>query len=114
MIKKPTISINEVEYSLATTLRVAFKIQGMNEHKPYTQVFQEMAEMPVEKQIDIIYASFICANPEQATRYDKNAFRDYCLDNMNLKDMMGILQSIIQGIMGEPEESDTEAEDEKN
>lgn len=112
MINKPTICINDVEYPLATTLRVAFKIQGMNGHKPYTQVFQEMAEMPVEKQIDIIYAAFICANPEQTVKYDKDAFRDYCLDNMNLKDMMSILQSIIQGIMGEPEE--TEAGDEKN
>ena len=35
-----TTTINGTEYSLGTTLRVAYKVQGQHNHKPYTEVFQ--------------------------------------------------------------------------
>lgn len=32
------ITINNQEYQLATTLRVAYEVQGMNNHQAYTKV----------------------------------------------------------------------------
>lgn len=115
MIIKPTININGEDFQLATTLRVAFKIQGQNEHKPYARVFQELTDLPVEKQIDMLYASFICANPEQTKVMTDKEFRDYCFDNMTIKDLMDLLQQVIKGIMGISDEEDTQdSNEEKN
>ena len=116
MIIKPTININGEDFQLATTLRVAFKIQGQNEHKPYARIFQELTELPVEKQIDMLYASFICANPEQTKVMNDKEFRDYCFDNMTIKDLMELLQQVIKGIMGISDDSDSSKDnnEEKN
>ena len=103
---KPTICINGEVYPLATTLRVAFKIQSQNEHRPYSEVFQELAEMPVEKQVDMVFASFATANPEVAATFSLIPFRDYFLDNFNIKELMEILGSIINGIMGKDDEEE--------
>ena len=108
---KPTICINGEVYPLATTLRVAFKIQSQNEHRPYSEVFQELAEMPVEKQVDMVFASFATANPEVAATFSLIPFRDYFLDNFNIKELMEILGSIINGIMGKDDEDEVEGED---
>lgn len=116
MIIKPTININGEDFQLATTLRVAFKIQGQNEHKPYARIFQELTELPVEKQIDMLYASFICANPEQTKVMTDKEFRDYCFDNMTIKDLMELLQQVIKGIMGisDDAENSKDSDEEKN
>lgn len=97
-MNKPTIKINGVEYSLATTLRVAYKIQGMNDHKSYTEVFKDLAVMPVENQIDIVFASFSCANKD--TTFTIESFREYCLDNFTVADLMSVLGDIVNGIVG--------------
>lgn len=34
-----TMPIKGIEYPLAANLRVAYKLQGSNNHKPYTQIF---------------------------------------------------------------------------
>lgn len=112
----PKIMINGEVYPLATTLRVAYKVQGQNNHKPYTEVFQGIAEMPVEKQVGIIYAS-LTSNKGSIPMMTEQEFCEYCLDNMNIKELMGLLQEIIKGIMGtEDDESapDTQEESEKN
>lgn len=115
MLKKPVIQIDGVDYPLATTLRVAYKIQGMNEHKPYSQVFQDLAEMTVEKQIDIVYAAFTCANSEHSSIMDNQQFRDYCFDHMNLKDLMDILQQVVKAILGDDEDTNNSGDvDTKN
>lgn len=116
MIIKPTININGEDFQLATTLRVAFKIQGQNEHKPYARIFQELTELPVEKQIDMLYASFICANPEQTKVMTDKEFRDYCFDNMTIKDLMELLQQVIKGIMGVSDDTENSkvSDEEKN
>ncbi|WP_301003050.1 hypothetical protein [uncultured Duncaniella sp.] len=111
--------INGQEYPLAANLRVAFKMQGFNEHKAYTQVFQEMGDMPLEKQIDLIWAAFETANPEAAKELTKLGFLNYYLDHYNLGDMMEQLQSIVAGIMGkdkldEGEDAPAEGGSEKN
>ena len=93
--------INGTEYPLATTLRVAYKIQGQHNHKPYTEVFKQMGDMHVEDQIGIMYASFECANPQEAIMIKRKDFENYYLDNYNLKDLMDQLQGVIKGIMGE-------------
>lgn len=96
-----TVMINGTEYPLATTLRVAYKIQGQHNHAPYTEVFKKMGDMHVEEQIGIMYAAFECANPQEVLRIKRKDFEDYYLDNYNLKDLMDQLQAVIKGIMGE-------------
>ena len=116
MINKPVMTLNGEKYQLATTLRVAFKIQGMHEHKPYAKVFQEIGDMGVEDQIGVIYASFIVANPDEKFKWTTQTFQDYCLDNINVKELMELLQQIIKGIMGldDDEDTGTEEDAEKN
>ena len=94
------LSINYMgtDFPLATTLRVAYNVQGQHNHKPYTEVFKDIGDMTVEDQLGIIYCSFKCANRD--TIVTRAQLQDYLLDNMNLKDMLDVLQGIIQGIMG--------------
>lgn len=108
MISNVTTILNGTEYSLATTLRVAYIVQGMHNHKPYTEVFKGMGDMPIEQQIDILYAAFQCANPEDAKTITSKVFRDYYLDNYNLKFVMGQLEKVVKGILGEEEETTDE------
>ena len=100
------LSINYMgtDYSLATNLRVAYNVQGQHNHKPYTEVFKNIGDMTVEDQLGIIYCSFKCANPD--TIVTREQFQNYLLDNMNLKDMLDVLQSIIKGIMGTDDDAD--------
>nr|DAT41474.1 MAG TPA: tail assembly chaperone protein [Caudoviricetes sp.] len=95
-----TITINQQEYQLATSLRVAYVIQGMNNHQAYTKVFERMGDMTLEEQIGIIYASFKVANPESTTFITQNKFLDAYLDTYNLSDLMEQLQELIGQIMG--------------
>lgn len=88
------------EYELSTTLRVAYKVQGQHNHKPYTEVFQGLGDMTLEQQINILYASFQCANPDAAKEITAQKFLDYYLDNYNLKVVMDQLQAVVKGIMG--------------
>lgn len=119
-----TVKIQGREYPLATTLRVAYKIQGQHNHKPYTEVFKSIGEMHLEDQIGILYAAFECANPEEIFKIKRQDFLESYLDTYNLKTMMDHLQEVIKGIMGEdffeesPEENsgatNTEGEEAKN
>ena len=121
-----TVKIKEIEYPLATTLRVAYKVQGQHNHKPYTEVFKSIGEMHLEDQIGILYAAFECANPTEVFKIKRQDFLDAYLDTYNLKVMMKHIQDVIKGIMGEDffEEADnaentegatnTEGEEAKN
>ena len=102
-----TTKINGTEYDLSTTLRVAYKVQGQHNHKPYTEIFKGLGDMTLEQQVDILYASFQCANPEAAKEITSQKFLDYYLDNYNLKIVMDQLQAVVQGIMGTEGEEDT-------
>ena len=95
-----TTVINGQEYNLATTLRVAYMVQNQHNHKSYTEVFQSLGDMPLEDQINVLYAAFVCANREQASFITKQIFLDYYLDHYNLKDVMEQLEGVIQGITG--------------
>ena len=96
-----TIKIKEVEYPLATTLRVAYVVQGQHNHKPYTEVFKSIGSMHLEDQIGILYAAFECANPELKNVIKRSDFLESYLDTYNLKTMMEHIQTVIKGIMGE-------------
>lgn len=109
--------IDGQEYPLATTLRVAYMVQGQHNHKPYTEVFKGIGDMTVEDQIGILYAAFCCANPgvqdiktgKMRPQFTRDEFQNYYLDNYNLKDLMDQLQEVIQGIMGTTAEEFEEA-----
>ena len=109
-----TIIYKDTEYALATTLRVAYKIQGQHNHESYLDVFNKLGEMPIEQQIGIIYASFAVANPSEATFITQQSFLDYCLDNYDLSYVMETIQGIIEGIVGKKitEEAKAEVESE--
>ena len=53
------LSINYMgtDFPLATTLRVAYNVQGQHNHKPYTEVFKDIGDMTVEDQLGIIWTT---------------------------------------------------------
>lgn len=114
-----TIKIKDVEYPLATTLRVAYKVQGQHNHKAYTEVFKGIGDMGLEDQIGILYAAFECANPQEVFKIERQDFLEAYLDTYTISDLMEQIQVIIEGIMGkkfveettsdEASEGDTEA-----
>lgn len=95
-----TTTINGQEYELSTKLLVAYQVQGCHNHKPYLEIFQEVAKMPLERQIEILFVAFRIANPEVATTFNQQAFLSYYLENYNLTQMMAQLKAVIQGITG--------------
>lgn len=105
-----SVRINGQDYPLAATLRVAFKVQGQHNHKPYAEVFKNIGDMTVEEQIGIIYAAFECGNPEVAQFWTRAKFQDYYLDNLNLKDLLDQLQTLIKNIMGDTSDEAVVAE----
>ena len=102
-----TTNINGAEYELATSLRVSYKVQGQHNHKPYSEVFSNIGQMKIEDQIGILYCAFQVANPDVVMT--KQAFIDYYLDNMNLKQIMSQLKAVIQEITGFSDDSEQSA-----
>lgn len=94
------ININGTEYNVAATLRVAYKLQGYNNHKPYMEIIQDIGNMPVEKQIEIMYAAFEVANPEATQIYTLQKFRDYYLDNVTAKELLDQVQAVLSELLG--------------
>lgn len=99
-----TITFRNREYPLATTLRVAYKVQGQHNHKPYTEVFQSIGDMTLEDQIAILFAAFQCGSPNDldVQRIKQQEFLDFYLDNYTLQDVMNQLKEVIEGIVGKP------------
>ena len=93
-----TTTLNGVEYPLATTLRVAYKVQGEHNRKAYSKVFADIGDMCIEDQIGILFCAFQVGNPDVPML--KQAFINYYLDNMNLKQIMDQLKAVIQEITG--------------
>lgn len=95
-----SINLFGQEYALSNKLRVAYRVQGQHDHKPYTEVFSSVGDMPIEDQIGIIYESFWCANPEARDKISRQQFLEEYLDKYDVKTLMEQLREIIQGIMG--------------
>ena len=100
----PVVNINGIEYPLDTTLRVAYRIQGANDHKPYSKVFSEIGDMLLEKQIEILYLAFQIANPEAAKTFNQQQFLAYYLEHFTLKEVMAQLEGVVKAILGDEEE----------
>ena len=95
-----SINLFGQEYALSNKLRVAYRVQGQHDHKPYTEVFSGVGDMPIEDQIGIVYESFWCANPEARDKISRQQFLEEYLDKYDVKALMEQLREIIQGIMG--------------
>lgn len=102
-----TVKFKDKEYPLATTLRVAYRIQGQHNHKPYTEIFKSVGDMTLEDQIGIIYEAFLCGSRDvfEVQSIKRNTFLEEYLDNYTLTEMMAQLQEIIKGIVGESADS---------
>lgn len=101
-----TITIRGNEYELATTLRVAYNIQGQHNHRSYIEIFEDIDKMTLEQQIGIVYASFQAANPDSSKLIKQSDFLNEFLDNYNLTELMKYVKDIIAGIMGKDLEDD--------
>lgn len=102
------VTMNGVDYPLATTLRVAYKVQGQHNHKAYSKVFSEIGDMVLEDQIGILFCAFQVANPE--IKMTQQEFLNYYLDNFDLKTVMEQVKGVIQGITGmDPDEAPSAA-----
>lgn len=97
-MKTIVLTIDGTDYKLATTLRVAYVLQGMNNHKPYLEIFQNVDKLPLEGQINFLYAAYTVACED--TPMTKEAFLNLCLDNLDLGAIMDNIKSIIEGITG--------------
>lgn len=103
-----SIKVNGSEYALASTLRVAYKIQGCNNHEAYSKVFSKIGDAPLEKQIEMLYCAFQVANPE--VKMSSAEFLNYYLDNYNLSDLLSHIQAVIEGITGPMDDLNNKAE----
>ncbi len=113
----PTVKLFDKSYELSTKLRVAYKVQGKNGHKPYSEIFQKIDTMTLEDQVAILYCAFEVANPDAATDITFQKFLGYYLDNYSVGTIMDQLQDIIGGILGQDlksPESDATTEPEGN
>ena len=114
-----TIQINGIEYPLARNLRVAYMLQNQHNHESYSTLLAKISDMPLEQQLDFLYIAFQVANPDEAKRISKEAFRICIMDDntFNVTKLMELVMDIISGIIGkdinldddEVEVSDNEA-----
>lgn len=89
-------NFKDQEYPMSDTLRVAYKMQSAFGHKPYMSIFSSMGELPVEKQIQILFIAFDMANPGKTTQLE---FTEYCLDNLGMQQFMDALEELMDSIM---------------
>lgn len=99
-MKATTISIHGTDYDLATSLRVAFEVQGKHSHESYMKIFSKINEMTLEEQLDILYIAFKIANSETAKTFSNQMFREYYYDNYTVSDIMAQLNGVISGVLG--------------
>ena len=112
------INLNDNEYPLACNLRVAYVLQNQHNHESYSSILSRVGEMPLEQQIDVVYAAFQIANPETAKTFTREMFRMYVLDHdeFNASVILNIIKDIISGILGKklPDEVPDETASDKN
>lgn len=108
------VEVGDKQYELAGTLRVAYKVQGQHNHKPYSQVFSGINSMTLEQQVGIVYSAFCVANPEDAKTIKEKDFLEYFLDNYNVGQLMDMLSYIIENIMGKDLVEETKEREKAN
>ena len=105
--KTITMKAGDQLFELSTSLRVAYNLQEMNNHKSYLAIFQDIDKMPLENQIAILYTAYVTANEAPV---DKKSFTDTVLDNNTLMDVMDYIKQVISGITGKEIKDDKESE----
>lgn len=105
-----TIRYKDDDYEVATTLRVAYELQGQHNHKPYGEVLKNFNALTIEDQIGLIYAAFKIKNPDEAKAITRTTFCSWFLDNVSLKQVMKYAKEIIQGISGATDDEVAEIE----
>lgn len=95
-----TITVLGKEYELATTLRVAYIVQGQHNHKSYIDVFSSIDKMSIEEQVGILYAAFVAANKEESKTITKSVFTNAVMDTFDLSMLMEKIKDVISGVMG--------------
>lgn len=104
------VNLYGTEYELSTKLRVAYKAQGQNGHKPYSEIFSQLDSMTIEKQIAILYCAFEVANPTAIFEITSQKFLDWYLDNCDVSTIMSQLQDVIGGIIGQDLKAEAKTE----
>ena len=112
-MKTFTLTVGSKKYELSTSLRVAYVLQGMNNHKPYLEIFQNLDKMAIEQQIKFLYAAYSVA-AKDAVVVDEDVFINECLDNLTLQEVLGAVQQLISGITGKSIDETVEAATPKN
>lgn len=97
-----TITMNGMEYRLAGNLRVAYNLQKQYNHEAYSSILSRVGEMTLEQQLDVLYAAFQVANPEEAKTISSLVFREYILDHdeFNASVILDMIKDVISGILG--------------
>lgn len=111
-MKTFTLVVGDKKYELSTSLRVAYVLQGMNNHKPYLEIFQNLDKMAIEQQIKFLYAAYSVAAKDAVM--DEDMFINECLDNLTLQEVLGAVQQLISGITGKSVDEAVEAATPKN
>lgn len=107
------LAVGKKKYELSTSLRVAYVLQGMNNHKPYLEIFQNLDKMAIEQQIKFLYAAYSVAAKDNAV-VDEDVFINECLDNLTLQEVLGAVQQLISGITGKSIDEAAETATPKN
>ena len=87
------------EYELSSKLKVAFLIQKAFNHKPYTEVFRDIGNLGIERQIEIIWLAFKEENPEVALGLNLAKFQEGLFEDSNVTYIYEALTGVIEGIM---------------
>lgn len=93
------VKINDTEYKLNTTLRVAYMVQTKFGHKPYMEVFKNLDTLKLEEQISILYEAFSCENPKEVTTITSEIFFNYILDHIGVIELNELVGGVIERIM---------------
>lgn len=102
------IQIDGTFYEYASTLRVAYDLQGQFNHKPYMEVFSGMSEMKVEDQLKVLYTAFKVGNPDVAIDITFTKFMNYYFDNFNLKNLLDDIKLFSARMLGKDSLDDEE------
>lgn len=86
----------EAEYQVSTKLDVAFQIQKGFNRRPYMEILEGIAEMPLEDQIKFLYIALVHSNPGVCNLAE---FMEYMVETCNLDQLILLVQELAEGIM---------------
>ena len=84
-------------FQLSHSLRVAYALQKEHGNKPYMQILETIADMPIEKQISLLYISHKVAEP--GSPVTQKEFMDMVLDELGLHQIMDIISELVNSMM---------------